>query len=279
MPSDVQGKAFHRGGLNESPKLSSSDTAQFCISSNNTLKPSEMLSDYVGLSEPACLETEGVLKSLASRSLLPQPVAVDQSSDEEIETHDSRQERRALVGKIGFEVGLSNSFQVASENGAIEVHPSCQSKYSNFAASKDKTQNGTSHAANPGFKDTEHPSIQKNGGLDGVSAEASPLRVPSKSSCMLGALPTKTEDVSVDSTRAPEAPEDVRTWLQSLDGGNLHQYETQLSELFDNVSQIGQLYAHRLQDFFEDIRVEHPLHREAFAKALNALCPSSELIT
>jgi len=75
-----------------------------------------------------------------------------------------------------------------------------------------------------------------------------------------------------NSTKSSEfVAEDIGAWLKNLDGGSLVQYETMLLSLFDNVSQISTLYADRLQDFFEDVRVEDPNHRLAFASALRAL--------
>jgi len=64
---------------------------------------------------------------------------------------------------------------------------------------------------------------------------------------------------------------EVRRWTASLDGGSLVQYADTLAALFDNVSQIQELYGDKLQDFFEDIRVQEPNHRLAFASALRQL--------
>jgi len=64
---------------------------------------------------------------------------------------------------------------------------------------------------------------------------------------------------------------EVRRWTASLDGGSLVQYADTLAALFDNVSQIQELYGDKLQDFFEDICVQEPNHRLAFASALRQL--------
>merc|ERR1719422_2828547 len=66
-------------------------------------------------------------------------------------------------------------------------------------------------------------------------------------------------------------PTDIGAWLGSLDGGSLVAYENVLRTLFDDVCQIRELYRDRLQDFFEDVSVQDPNHRLAFASALRAL--------
>lgn len=65
--------------------------------------------------------------------------------------------------------------------------------------------------------------------------------------------------------------EDVGTWVRGLDGGSVAQYESVLLSLFDNISQIRELYAGRLTDFFSDVGVEDPMHRLAFGTALKTL--------
>jgi len=65
--------------------------------------------------------------------------------------------------------------------------------------------------------------------------------------------------------------EDVGAWVRGLDGGNVAQYESTLLTLFDNVSQIRELYKDRLTDFFADVQVEDPLHRLAFSTALKKM--------
>lgn len=69
----------------------------------------------------------------------------------------------------------------------------------------------------------------------------------------------------------PEVEEDIGKWVSGLDGGSLAEYEECLRTLFENVSQIKQLYVDRLQDFFEDVGVKDGNHRLAFASAFRAL--------
>merc|ERR1711879_431913 len=50
--------------------------------------------------------------------------------------------------------------------------------------------------------------------------------------------------------------EDIRAWVRGIDGGSVAQYENILLSLFDNVSQVRDLYANRLHDFFTDVQVD-----------------------
>jgi pSer/pThr/pTyr-binding forkhead associated (FHA) protein len=65
--------------------------------------------------------------------------------------------------------------------------------------------------------------------------------------------------------------EDVGDWVRSLDGGSVAAHESTLVSLFDNVSQIRELYADRLSDFFADTNIQDANHRLAFATALKQL--------
>lgn len=73
----------------------------------------------------------------------------------------------------------------------------------------------------------------------------------------------------------PVASDEISTWLRTLGATfpetDLRRYDETLHELFESVSQIGYLYSDVLQDFFEDVHVQDPDHRSAFAEALRAL--------
>merc|ERR1712207_71739 len=60
----------------------------------------------------------------------------------------------------------------------------------------------------------------------------------------------------IASDAAKRRREDVGQWVRGLDGGSLREYESTLVSLFDSVSQIRDLYAERLSDFFADTGVE-----------------------
>jgi len=73
-------------------------------------------------------------------------------------------------------------------------------------------------------------------------------------------------------SRSPDrVNEDISTWIKSLDGGSLAEYENQLLQLFENVTQIKVLYSNRLEDFYEDVHIEDEDHRLAFASAIRGL--------
>eukprot|EP00747_Dinoflagellata_sp_TGD_P219755 gnl/TRDRNA2_/TRDRNA2_91822_c0_seq1.p1 gnl/TRDRNA2_/TRDRNA2_91822_c0~~gnl/TRDRNA2_/TRDRNA2_91822_c0_seq1.p1 ORF type:complete len:119 (+),score=24.96 gnl/TRDRNA2_/TRDRNA2_91822_c0_seq1:137-493(+) len=85
--------------------------------------------------------------------------------------------------------------------------------------------------------------------------------------------PPTRKRAAADMLAAPVA-NDIVAWIRSLDGGSLKSYEKTLVGMFDEVAQISNLYAERLQDFFEDVGVKDPNHRLAFATALRALRPA-----
>eukprot|EP00933_Yihiella_yeosuensis_P010788 TRINITY_DN11762_c0_g1_i4.p1 TRINITY_DN11762_c0_g1~~TRINITY_DN11762_c0_g1_i4.p1 ORF type:complete len:400 (+),score=76.82 TRINITY_DN11762_c0_g1_i4:454-1653(+) len=57
----------------------------------------------------------------------------------------------------------------------------------------------------------------------------------------------------------------ISEWCRSI---GLQQYEAFLKHQYDDVAQISSIYAQNLDQFFEDCRVTHQEHREAFASAI-----------
>merc|ERR1712050_328701 len=64
--------------------------------------------------------------------------------------------------------------------------------------------------------------------------------------------------------------EDIHVWLQSFGVAAMMQYETVLNHLYENVSQIRDLYEDSMEAFFEDCRIHDVAHQALFKAAIQS---------
>lgn len=87
----------------------------------------------------------------------------------------------------------------------------------------------------------------------------------------LGASILTTAGIGPASAQHPLGERDINQWIQSLGAESLAQYHDLLLATYDDLKQIRDLYSEHIDDFFEDVGIESPEHRDIFREALERL--------
>merc|ERR1719282_496779 len=129
----------------------------------------------------------------------------------------------------------------------------------------------------PNTTEGEWP-LNVDGNADGEGCPQYDMRTNSQSSCPASSTVRTVHSFGPDTETAPaledgvapveDQPTEISQWVQSLGGPELSQYDELLFATYDDLKQIRALYSEHIEDFFEDVCIQNPEHREIFRDAL-----------